>query len=73
MRNEVKNDLMAYFPLYNFRISFIKSKSMATEKEGLKTLDFFCSGFLMYKGSYMHVMESNSALWVILGHPRGAV
>ena len=42
---------------------------MAPEKEGLKTLDFFCSSFLMYKGSYMHVMESNSALWVILGHP----
>jgi hypothetical protein len=41
---------------------------MAAEKEGLKTLDFFCSGFLVYKGSYMHVMESNSALWVILGH-----
>ena len=43
---------------------------MAPEMEGLKTLDFFCSSFFMYKGSYMHVMESNSAFWVILGHPK---
>ena len=42
---------------------------VATEKYCLKTLDFFCVDFLMYKGSHMLVMGPISELWCILGHP----
>ena len=42
---------------------------VATEKYCLKTLDFFCVDFLMYKGSHMLVMADISELWCILGHP----
>ena len=67
--NESKNGPRAYFPLYNFPVSFINSKLLDLENKVLKPLITFFSGFIMYKSRHMHIMGLNSEFLVILGHP----
>ena len=61
-RNESKNGLMAYFPLY-------MQKMVATPQKCSNAHEIVFGWLLRYRGSHMHLNRSQEAFWCLLGHP----
>ena len=68
-RNESKNGLIAFFPLYFFGSSFVNTKIAGTSRILLETWrNFFC-GFIMPSNMYSQLRRTKFTLLCILTHP----